>query len=165
LANNLRIGRPGAPDGELLAALERVGLSEWANRLPKGLATELGERGMRVSGGERQRIAVARALLADFPVLVLDETDEHLDTATADAITADLLAITAGRSTLLVTHRLLDSRRWTASTSSMPDWSSNRATHDELLAPGGPLSRVVVARIARRREPAIARSHVPADGA
>jgi len=106
--------------------LERVGLSEWANRLPKGLATELGERGMRVSGGE-PALAVARALLADFPVLVLDEPTEHLDTATADAITADLLAITAGRSTLSSPTGSWDSRRWTASTSSMPDWSSNRA--------------------------------------
>jgi len=152
LANNLRIGRPGAPDGELLAALERVGLSEWANRLPKGLATELGERGMRVSGGERQRIAVARALLADFPVLVLDEPTEHLDTATADAITADLLAITAGRSTLLVTHRLLGleevDRIYVLDAGLVVEQGTPRR------APRGrwPLRRVVVARIARRRE-------------
>ena len=137
LANNLRIGRPGAPDGELLAALERVGLSEWANRLPKGLATELGERGMRVSGGERQRIAVARALLADFPVLVLDEPTEHLDTATADAITADLLAITAGRSTLLVTHRLLGLEEVDRIYVLDAGLVVEQGTHDELLAAGG----------------------------
>ena len=59
-----------------------------------------------MSGGQRQRLAIARALLADFPVLVLDEPGEHLDTLTADAIIADLLAITRDRATLLITHRL-----------------------------------------------------------
>ena len=59
-----------------------------------------------MSGGQRQRLAIARALLADFPLLVLDEPGEHLDTATADAIVADLLAATRERATLLITHRL-----------------------------------------------------------
>ena len=59
-----------------------------------------------MSGGQRQRLAMARALLADFPVLILDEPGEHLDTQTADAIVADLLAITASGTTLLITHRL-----------------------------------------------------------
>ena len=59
-----------------------------------------------MSGGQRQRLAVARALLADFPVLILDEPGEHLDTPTADAILADLLALTRERATLLITHRL-----------------------------------------------------------
>ncbi len=76
------------------------------DRLPEGLATELGERGERMSGGQRQRLAVARALLADFPLLILDEPGEHLDTPTADAILSDLLALTQGRATLLITHRL-----------------------------------------------------------
>ncbi len=74
--------------------------------LPQGLATEVGERGARMSGGQRQRLAIARALLADFPVLILDEPGEHLDTQTADAIVADLLAGTHDRATLLITHRL-----------------------------------------------------------
>jgi putative ABC transport system ATP-binding protein len=64
------------------------------------------ERGRSLSGGQRQRLALARALLADFPVLVLDEPAEHLDLPTADALTADLLAATEGRTTLLITHRL-----------------------------------------------------------
>lgn len=66
----------------------------------------VGERGARLSGGQRQRLALARALLADFPVLVLDEPAEHLDLATADALTADLLTATEGRTTVLITHRL-----------------------------------------------------------
>jgi ABC-type multidrug transport system fused ATPase/permease subunit len=59
-----------------------------------------------MSGGQRQRLAIARALLADFPLIVLDEPGEHLDTQTADAIVADLLAITHDKGTLLITHRL-----------------------------------------------------------
>ncbi len=96
---NLRLARPGAPDAELREALA-------AARLDLDLDTEVGEHGARLSGGMRQRLALARALLADFPVLVLDEPAEHLDLPTADALTADLLAATRGRTTLLITHRL-----------------------------------------------------------
>jgi ATP-binding cassette subfamily C protein CydCD len=73
---------------------------------PDPLDLPVGEHGTRLSGGQRQRLALARALLADFPVLVLDEPAEHLDTATADALTADLLAAVEGRAVLLITHRL-----------------------------------------------------------
>jgi thiol reductant ABC exporter CydC subunit len=106
LEENLRLARPVATDEELRVALEASRLGPWLDSLPQGLATRLGERGRAISGGQRQRLALARALLADFPVLVLDEPGDHLDTETADRLTADLLAATAGRSTLLVTHRL-----------------------------------------------------------
>lgn len=106
LAENLRLARRDATPEQLRDALAGVRLLDWAERLPQGLDTEVGERGERLSGGQRQRLAVARALLADFPVLVLDEPGEHLDTATADAILADLLALTPERATLLITHRL-----------------------------------------------------------
>jgi ATP-binding cassette subfamily C protein CydCD len=96
---NLRLARPGAQDAELREALA-------AARLDLDLDTAVGEHGARLSGGMRQRLALARALLARFPVLVLDEPAEHLDLATADALTADLLAATRGRTTLLITHRL-----------------------------------------------------------
>ena len=106
LAENLRVGRRAATDTELAEVLTRVGLGPWLAGLPKGLATPTGPTGRRLSGGQRQRVAVARALLADFPILVLDEPGEHLDPPAADALTADLLALTEGRSTLLITHRL-----------------------------------------------------------
>jgi ATP-binding cassette subfamily C protein CydCD len=96
---NLRLARPAAGDEELRDALA-------AARLDIDLDTAVGEHGARLSGGMRQRLALARALLADFPVLILDEPAEHLDIPTADALTADLLAATRGRTTLLVTHRL-----------------------------------------------------------
>ncbi|MEU3890730.1 thiol reductant ABC exporter subunit CydD [Streptomyces sp. NPDC029041] len=106
LRENLLLARKDATEEQLRAALGRARLLEWADGLPDGLDTLVGEHGARLSGGQRQRLALARALLADFPVLVLDEPAEHLDLATADALTADLLSVTEGRTTLLITHRL-----------------------------------------------------------
>ncbi|MGA5360970.1 thiol reductant ABC exporter subunit CydD [Streptomyces purpurascens] len=106
LRENLLLAKKDATEDELRAALGRARLLDWAEGLPDGLDTLVGEHGARLSGGQRQRLALARALLADFPVLVLDEPAEHLDLPTADALTADLLAATEGRTTLLITHRL-----------------------------------------------------------
>ncbi|WP_433916655.1 thiol reductant ABC exporter subunit CydD [Streptomyces sp. NBC_01744] len=106
IRENLRLARTVATDDELRAALARARLLDWAEALPDGLDTLVGEHGARLSGGQRQRLALARALLADFPVIVLDEPAEHLDLATADALTADLLVATRGRTTVLITHRL-----------------------------------------------------------
>ncbi|MEU2231592.1 thiol reductant ABC exporter subunit CydD [Streptomyces vietnamensis] len=103
---NLRLARVGADDGELREALRRARLLDWVDGLPAGLDTLVGEHGSQLSGGQRQRLALAQALLADFPVLVLDEPAEHLDLATADALTDDLLRATEGRTTVLITHRL-----------------------------------------------------------
>ncbi|NEB04582.1 thiol reductant ABC exporter subunit CydD [Streptomyces sp. SID13726] len=103
---NLLLARKDATEDELRDALRRARLLDWAEGLPDGLDTLVGEHGAWLSGGQRQRLALARALLADFPVLVLDEPGEHLDLPTADALTADLLAATEGRTTLLITHRL-----------------------------------------------------------
>ncbi len=103
---NLLLARKDATEAGLRDALGRARLIDWVDGLPDGLDTLIGEHGARLSGGQRQRLALARALLADFPVLVLDEPAEHLDLATADALTADLLAATEGRTTLLITHRL-----------------------------------------------------------
>jgi len=107
LRANLRLARPdGTGDADLWEALDAARLGDWVRTLPSGLDTLVGEHGARLSGGQRQRLALARALLAGFPLLVLDEPAEHLDLATADALTADLLEATRGRATLLITHRL-----------------------------------------------------------
>jgi thiol reductant ABC exporter CydC subunit len=103
---NVRLARRSATPEALRAALAKVRLLEWVDSLPQGVQTPVGEHGAQVSGGQRQRIALARALLADSPVLLLDEPAEHLDLPTADALTVDLLAATAGHTTLFVTHRL-----------------------------------------------------------
>jgi ATP-binding cassette subfamily C protein CydC len=106
IEENLRLARRDATAEELRAALAEARLLDWVEGLPEGLCTEVGERGARMSGGQRQRLAIARALLADFPVLILDEPGEHLDSQTGDAILEELLAKTRGRATLLITHRL-----------------------------------------------------------
>ncbi|MEV5873926.1 thiol reductant ABC exporter subunit CydD [Streptomyces sp. NPDC052101] len=136
---NLLLARKDATEADLRRVLDRARLLDWVDGLPDGLDTLVGEHGARLSGGQRQRLALARALLADFPVLVLDEPAEHLDLPTADALTADLLAATQGRTTLLITHRLagleavdevivLDAGR-----------AVQRGTYAELLAVDGPL--------------------------
>ncbi|WP_344822663.1 thiol reductant ABC exporter subunit CydC [Actinocorallia longicatena] len=93
VAENIRLARPGASDAEVAAVMLRAGLDLDPSRRPP------------VSGGERQRIALARALLAGFPVLILDEPDAHLDPATADRVLADLLRAAGDRTVLLITHR------------------------------------------------------------
>ncbi|MFJ8823796.1 thiol reductant ABC exporter subunit CydD [Streptomyces sp. NPDC102467] len=136
---NLLLAKKDATEGELRDALDRVRLLEWADALPDGLDTLVGEHAARLSGGQRQRLALARALLADFPVLVLDEPAEHLDLETADALTADLLDATQGRTTVLITHRItgldavdevlvLDGGR-----------VAQRGSYGELIAVEGPL--------------------------
>jgi len=103
---NLRLARPDADEQALRAALRGARLLDWVDGLPAGLDTFVGERGTLMSAGQRQRLALARVLLADFPVLVLDEPAANLDPPTADALTRDLLAASAGRTTVLITHRL-----------------------------------------------------------
>lgn len=106
IRENLRLARPDASDDDLRAVLTTARLIDWVESLPRGLDTIVGESGGQVSGGQRQRLGLARALLADPPIMVLDEPTEGLDPDTADELVDDLLASTRGRSTVLVTHRL-----------------------------------------------------------
>jgi thiol reductant ABC exporter CydC subunit len=103
---NLVIGRPDATDEELATVLLRVGLGPWLDSLPAGLATEVGEHGAAVSEGQLRRLALARVLLGDFPVLLLDEPTEGLDDAAASALVRDVFRATPDRAVLLITHEL-----------------------------------------------------------
>ena len=136
IAENLRVGKRAATDHELGQVLDRVGLGGWLQHLPHGLATEVGNHGARLSGGQRQRIALARALLADFPILVLDEPAEHLDLLAADALTADLLDATGGRSIVLITHRLAGLESVDEILVLDEGRVVERGTHDTLLSHG-----------------------------
>ncbi|NUQ99312.1 MAG: thiol reductant ABC exporter subunit CydD [Streptomyces sp.] len=136
---NLLLAKKDATEGDLRDALARARLLDWADSLPDGLDTLVGEHGARLSGGQRQRLALARALLADFPVLVLDEPAEHLDLPTADALTADLLAATEGRTTLLITHRLAGLEAVDEVVVLDDGRVAQRGTYTELAAVEGPL--------------------------
>jgi thiol reductant ABC exporter CydC subunit len=105
IRENLRLARPTASEDELVDVLRRVRLAEWVAGLPEGIDTRVGEEGMELSGGQRQRIVLARALLADAPVLILDEPTAHLDPVTAEELMDDALDSAEGRSVLLITHR------------------------------------------------------------
>ena len=104
LAENVRFARPGSSDAEVEQALRRARLGDWLDALPDGLDTWIGTGHAQVSGGERARIAVARSLLADHPVLVLDEPTAHLDHATATDLAAELLTGPRTRSLVWITH-------------------------------------------------------------
>ena len=105
IRENLRIGRPEASDAELEQALAAARIGDWVRSLPDGLDTLVGEEGRELSGGQRQRITLARALLADAPVLVLDEPTAHLDPPTAEALLEDVFAAAGDRCVMLITHR------------------------------------------------------------
>jgi thiol reductant ABC exporter CydC subunit len=105
IRENVALGRPDASDAEVEDALRRAHILDWVQSLPDGWDTLVGEEGRELSGGQRQRLVVARALLADAPVLVLDEPTAHLDPATASQLIDDVLDANSGRTTLLITHR------------------------------------------------------------
>ncbi|MFC8199269.1 thiol reductant ABC exporter subunit CydD [Streptomyces sp. NPDC057298] len=153
---NLLLARKDATDSALRDVLGRVRLLDWADGLPDGLDTLIGEHGARLSGGQRQRLALARALLADFPVLLLDEPAEHLDLATADALTADLLAATAGRTTLMITHRLAGLEAADEVIVLAEGRVVQRGAFDELVQARGPL-REMAERESRTETHAVAR--------
>ena len=106
LCDNLRLARPDASDEQLDTVIAQAQLGDYVASLPRGLDTWVGENGIRVSGGEARRIAIARALLADAPILLLDEPTEGLDAGTAAQLYKALAIAMSGRSVLLITHRL-----------------------------------------------------------
>jgi ABC-type multidrug transport system fused ATPase/permease subunit len=136
IRDNLRLAKPAASDAELAAAADRARLLDWIGSLPQGWDTPVGTHGTALSGGQRQRLALARALLADPAVLVLDEPTAHLDPENRRALAADLLAATAGRSLLLITHDLEGLDQMDEIVVLEHGRVAERGTHDQLIAAG-----------------------------
>jgi ATP-binding cassette subfamily B protein len=103
---NIGFGRPGATEPEIRAAAEAAHAAEFLDALPRGFATFLGEKGVRLSGGQRQRLAIARAILRDPAILLLDEATSALDAESEHAVQRALAALSAGRTTIVIAHRL-----------------------------------------------------------
>lgn len=132
---NVRLGRVDASLDEIWESLERAQLAEWVHSLPEGITTRVGAFGARMSGGERQRLALARMLLANRPAIVLDEPTEHLDRQTAAEVESTIVHQTQGLASIVISHQViggadrvieLDRGRVTAA-----------GTHEELMAAGG----------------------------
>ena len=107
VADNIRLGRPEASDSEIWEALEHVGLATWVRSLPRQLDSPVGERGAQVSGGQAQRLSLARALVAGRPIIVLDEPTAQVDRHSEEIISRVIEQLSQDHTVIMATHRAL----------------------------------------------------------
>jgi ATP-binding cassette subfamily C protein CydCD len=141
--DNLRIGRPEATAEELIEAARQANADEFISRLPDGYDTIIGERGVQLSGGQRQRLAIARAILKDAPILILDEATSHLDSENERLVHQALKRLMAGRTTLMIAHRLSTVREADNLVVLDDGVVVEQGTHEALLQKGGIYARLV----------------------
>lgn len=142
IADNLRYARPDATDAELEEAARAANIHDRVVEFPDGYATTVGERGFRLSGGEKQRLAIARVLLKDPRVLILDEATSALDTASERLVQDALTRVMAGRTTIAIAHRLSTIRHADVILVVDAGRVVERGNHDELLEAGGLYARL-----------------------
>jgi len=135
--NNITYGRPAVPEARVVAAAQAALAHDFITELPQGYHTVLGERGQRLSGGQRQRLAIARALLKDSPILILDEATSELDSESELLVQRALANLMAGRTVLVIAHRLSTVRRADRILVLEDGTIRETGTHAELLALGG----------------------------
>ena len=141
--NNLLLADPEADDASLHRAIREAHLVDLVEGLPGGLDGYVGEQGERLSGGERQRLAVARALLKDAPLLVLDEATANLDTVTERELLGTIRKLMRGRTTLQITHRLVEMETMDEILVLDEGHVVERGTHEELVRRNGPYRRML----------------------
>ena len=137
IADNIRFARPDATDDEVRRAAMLAHAAEFIESLPDGYATLVGERGIKLSGGQRQRIAIARAILKDAPILILDEATSSLDSESEAMIQDALWTLMAGRTAIVIAHRLSTVRRMDSLVVLDRGCIVERGTHENLLARDG----------------------------
>lgn len=152
IADNIRYGRPEASSGELHAAADAAAATEFIVRLPRGFETLLGERGVTLSGGQRQRIAIARAMLRDAPLLLLDEATSALDAENERLVQRGLANLMAGRTTLVIAHRLATIQRLNRIVVMDQGHAIAEGSHAELVAGGGLYARLASLQFASAGE-------------
>jgi ATP-binding cassette subfamily B protein/subfamily B ATP-binding cassette protein MsbA len=142
VAANIAYGRPEASRAEIEAAARAANADEFIRRLPEGYDTVLGERGATLSGGQSQRLSIARALLRDAPILVLDEPTSALDAETEASFLSALERLMSGRTTFIIAHRLSTIRHADRIFVLENGRIVESGSHGELMSAGGPYQRM-----------------------
>jgi ATP-binding cassette subfamily B protein len=150
---NIRYGRPDASDADVVAAAKAAYAHDFITALPEGYATYLGERGVRLSGGQRQRISIARAMLKNPPLLLLDEATSALDAESERVVQAALEAAMAGRTTLVIAHRLATVLKADRIVVIDGGHIVDVGSHAELVARGGLYARLAAMQFGLQADP------------
>ena len=161
IRQNIALGRPGATEAEVIAAARAAHADEFVSQLPAGYDTPVGERGMQLSHGQRQRIAIARALIRDAPVILLDEPTAALDAESERRVGDAMAKLIKGRTTLVIAHRLHTITHADMIHVVESGTIVESGSHADLMARGGRYAQFFAMRFGRENEPTAAKVPEP----